>query len=84
MAEPIQFPQVNHELKKPETMTDEQCSSLPICATNDQDGFPLLISRWKLTPEELEEINRTGSVYLGVVSGSHPPVWITPLNPFSE
>ncbi len=35
------------------------------------------ISRWELTPEELEMLNQGGSVELWVDSSSHPPVFIT-------
>lgn len=31
-------------------------------------------SRWKLTPEELEEINRTGEIVLAQVTGGNNPM----------
>lgn len=35
-----------------------------------------LISRWRLSPAELEEIQRTGCVYLEVMGHGMPPVFI--------
>lgn len=35
-----------------------------------------LISKWRLTPEEIEEVRRTGFVYLNIMGQGMPPVWI--------
>lgn len=34
----------------------------------------MIVSAWSLTPEELEEVNRTGLVWLGIVGQGMPPV----------
>jgi len=35
------------------------------------------VSCWRLTPEELEEVNRTGVVWLKIAGHSMPPVYVS-------
>lgn len=84
MATPKDFPESNLEFKKPEDMTDEQCSSLHVCQTIDSDGTPLQFSCWQLSPEEIKEVQRTGVVWLNVCGISHPPVSILGTSPFQH
>ena len=37
-------------------------------------GIPVVVSCWKMTAEELAEINRTGRVWLVVWGVTQPPV----------
>lgn len=70
---PIQFKQSNVELSKPESMTDEQCSSLPICRTDEGT----CISCWKASFWDRVKFLFHGKIWLGVVSGhTQPPVWL--------
>lgn len=72
MAYPIEFPEQTAILRKPDSMTDEQCRSLPIQRINGECR-----SVWKLTPEEMVSVNLTHCVVVGVVSGvTQPPIWI--------
>lgn len=42
-----------------------------------QHDGPCNVSCWQLTPEELEEVNRTGCVFLSVMSGrSFAPAFV--------
>ena len=42
-----------------------------------QHDGPCNVSCWKLTPEEIAEVSRTGCVFLSVMSGrSFPPVFV--------
>jgi Zn-finger protein len=67
---PVQFPEQNIVLSKPESMTDEECSSLPV----HTDG-KVCISCWELTDEEISELQKTKKLWLQVYSGqSQPPV----------
>ena len=43
-----------------------------------------MISCWKLTPEEIEEVARTGVVWLHVWAATHPPLYIGGETPFRE
>jgi hypothetical protein len=64
-------------------MTDDQCGPLAIARAVCPDGTPVLLSCWKLTREELDEINRTGRVWLGIIGRSMPPVLVSGCNPFA-
>lgn len=74
MAFPLAFPQSNRCLKAPEGMSKQECLNLPVCT----DG-KLCVSKWKLTPEELERVKETGVVWLMIWSGAptQPPVYVT-------
>lgn len=70
--EPIKFKEANKCLAKPQTMTDEQCSSLWTYSDGEQS-----ISCWKMSWKERIKALVFGKVWLGVVSGnSQPPVWV--------
>ena len=68
---PTKFKEANLELKRPSSMTDEECGSLWVHSDGDQ-----LISCWKLTFWEKVSIILNGKVWLGVMGSSQPPVWL--------
>jgi hypothetical protein len=76
MAVPASFDESNAVLGKPSDMTHDQCEALSILRVQYEDGTPVVYSCWKLTPAELEEINRTGRVWLGIVGVTMPPAFI--------
>lgn len=49
-----------------------------------EDPEGTIITKWELTPEELNEINETGCLYLKVLTFNYPPqpVLLTTQNPF--
>lgn len=68
-------------------MTDEQCMDLKVWrgeAPHDDAGntYPAIISCWKLSKEDLDEINRTGVVWLSITGLGMPPVSVFGENPF--
>lgn len=70
---PIHFKEAQIELKKPNTMTDEECSSLWIHRTEDGQ----CISLWSTSFLERLKFLFHGKLWLGVVSGkTQPPVWV--------
>ena len=74
------LPEVNTQLLKPDNMTDEECSGLPIFT----DG-QVCISLWKPTIWERLKLLFTGRIWLGVLSGqSQPPVWVGVNHPFEK
>lgn len=79
---PSSFDESNCALGKPVDMTHEQCETLSIFR-GESDGFPVAISCWRPTREELEEINRTGRVWLFVYGEGHPPVAVSGHHPFN-
>lgn len=84
MAFACAFDEDNMVLNPPDGVPLEICNVLPVCATQSTNGLPLLISCWKLTREELDEVNRTGRIWLEVMGSAMPPVWITGSKPFEE
>lgn len=79
---PVTFPESNFVFTKPASMTDEQCSDLPVWLGKDQEDFPVIISCWKLSKEDLEEIQKTGQIYLSIAGQGMPPVSLFTENPF--
>lgn len=76
MAQGIDFPERNDYIGKPDNQSNHQCYALPIARmiTYIPGVIPKAppeatlahISCWQLTPEELEEVKRTGKVYVKV------------------
>ena len=74
----VEFDEQTVILGKPIGMTDEECAPLPVFRDGEQ-----VISCWELNKEDLEEINKTGKIYLSIFSGkTQPPVWLSIENPF--
>ena len=80
---PASFEQSNHVIDKPDSMTREDCDALSVFQGTDQNGLPVMISCWKLTTQELEEINQTGRVWLWVFGGGMQPVSLTTEHPWN-
>jgi len=68
---PLKF-EGSTELKKPDSMTDEECSSLWIYQQNNE-----CISLWTAPLIERLKFLLHGHVWIGVVSGkTQPPIWL--------
>ena len=77
---PIEFKEQNRILSKPDSMTEEECSSLPVFTNGNE-----CISLWQLSEEELQKIQETKCIWLGVVSGiTQPPVFLSVDSPFIQ
>ncbi len=76
------FDEANVVLGKPEDMTVDECDALSVLRTQTTGGVPVVVSCWKLTKEELEEVNRTGRVWLTVLGITMPPVALDGAKPF--
>lgn len=82
---PIEFPEANTVLNKPDEMTDEECMPLPVCVCRDSEDLPLIISCWEPTPEEWDTLRKQGRIYIAIVSEEyHPPLILFPGNPFDQ
>lgn len=79
---PTDFPERNKIFTKPKQMTDEECMELPVWKGKDTKGFPVIISKWRLSKEDLEEINRTGEIWLSITGNGMPPVNLFTEYPF--
>lgn len=69
---PIKFNQANKNLLKPNSMTDDECSSLWVYTDGNQ-----CISCWKMNWKQRINALFSGKVWLCVMSGcTQPPVWV--------
>jgi hypothetical protein len=82
MAVPASFDESNAVLGKPPDMGHDECTCLSVLRTETESGTPVVVSCWKLTHEELEEVCRTGRVWLTVVGETMPPVAVDVTQPF--
>lgn len=81
MGFPCSFEESNGVLGRPAAMSDDECGPLAV-AHCVQDGYPVVVSCFKLTAEELAEVNRTGRIWLGIVGETMPPAWVSGHKPF--
>ena len=79
---PTSFDESNGVLDKPPGMTYDECEVLSVWRGESSDGVPLVVSQWKPTREELDEINRTGRVWLIVLGHTMPPASLDGNSPF--
>lgn len=80
--EATSFDESNLVLGKPNEMTHDQCNSLSVWRGKQADDATVVISCWKLTKEELEEVNKTGRIWLRVCGQTMPPVCLEGISPF--
>ena len=70
---PLHFEEAQIELKKPESMTEEQCGSLWVHRTKDGQ----CISCWTVPFWQRLKFLFHGKIWLGILSGNtQPPVWL--------
>lgn len=79
MAKYTTFPEANGLLRAPRGMEGE-VGDLPVHGHYGPGGSVNATSCWRLTPEEMSEVKRTGVVWLTVIGG-HPPVRIMGTKP---
>ena len=73
---PVRHATTNVDLGKPVNWNeakDGPCGSLPV--TRDAAAGEWT-SYWQPTPAELKALNEGRPVFLRVVGGGHPPVWV--------
>lgn len=87
MALGIPFDEANTVLRAP---TEEDAAAgtvydLHVYRYRDLDGQPNVISKWRLTPDELAELNANGGVvWFGCWGQTHPPMWVSGHSPFAR
>lgn len=58
---------------------------MPACIAIDGDtNMPFVVSRWKLTDDEMRRINQTGEVWVCIMGQIMPPIMPTVFDPFLE
>lgn len=78
------FEESNLYFDKPEDMTYDECEALSVFTGRTADGQPIIISCWKATKEELEEINKTGRIWCFHYGTGLQPHALSGTNPFKE
>ena len=81
---PVSFDESDAFLNPPEGVSLDDCHVLSIKRIKTEQGWPAVVSCWKLTKEEMEEVKRTGRIWLAVTGMSMPPVWLDGFNPFQK
>lgn len=88
MAELTEFPEQNDVLRAAPG-TEDHVNDLPIFRQPTAEGplqageRPCVVSCFKLSEEELAEVNRTGQVYLLALGYTHPPIQVLGVSPFT-
>ncbi len=76
------FDESNCVLDKPQDMTHEQCTSLEVWRGPNQEGITQVISCWKLTKEEVDELLKTGRIWVIIAGKTMPPLFLSTLRPW--
>lgn len=71
----VEFADQNCVFGKPNTMTDEECYSLPAKRTKNGD-FNAVESVWELTDEEMQIITKSKRIRLGILGNGIPPLYM--------
>ena len=79
---PCSFTEANQIYDKPESMSYDECEALNTFIGLSADGVPVIISCWKPTREELNEINKTGRIWCFHYGTILPPHALAGNNPF--
>lgn len=75
LMQPVSFKDQTKVLGKPESMTDEECSALPI-KENMNGNYPSLESVWELSDQDLKVIMESKRIRLGILGKGMPPVYL--------
>lgn len=65
---------------KPASMTEEECSGLPVKETMNGE-YPALESVWELSDEDLAIVNKSKRIRLGILGIGMSPVYLLPEQP---
>lgn len=81
---PVSFEGVNHTFVKPDSMSDDECGDLRVYRGIDQNGYPMILSAWQPSKEDLEALNAGRPVFLNILGQGMPPVSLFTLNEKGE
>ncbi len=76
------FDEENTVLGPPPGMTPDQCETISAYQGVASNGFPVFVTCWKVTQEDMEAIRRTGRVWLTILAVQMPPVMLSGASPF--
>jgi len=72
------------EIKKPASMTDEECMSIWAAHGVDEAGYQYFLEAWKPSYEDIQAINRGEPIYVKIVSNGLPPIAMFTLDENNE
>ena len=81
---PTSFDESNFNHSPPPGISEDEIGSVASFIGQDLDGRPIIITCWKATKEELNEINRTGRVWCFHYGNLLQPHALSGTNPFGE
>lgn len=81
---PSSFHESNTYLGPPPGVSLEDCEALSVWKGEYPDGTPVVISCWRPTVGELEELQKTGRIWLHVWGHTMPPVHLGTDHPFTK
>lgn len=82
--EACSFAQENCIFGPPRGVSSEDCETISAWRGPPDSDEKVVVTCWKVTKEELEEIQRTGRVYLIVQGSRMPPVCLLGHSPFTD
>lgn len=71
---PINFPESNIMFTRPDTMKDDECSSIPAFVGRREDGLPCINTVWMPSKEDREAINAGRPIVLHIIANRMIPV----------
>ncbi len=69
---PVIFKEANMKFVAPEGQPE--VGDLPAFVGNNQEGSPVIISKWELSEEEVQQVIKNKSIYLVVSGHGIPPL----------
>lgn len=79
---PLNFPESNCRLSKPEGWKDEECGDLHCFRDGSNKDRPFFISKWRMSWRERLKLLITGNVWFHAFQYTHPPIFIGVDKPF--
>lgn len=81
---PIDFPETNLFMKAGDNPGTEGMKVSKAFQMIGGSWYPSLVTKFKLSPEELQRISETGELYVCILGTGMPPIMPTVQNPFTE
>jgi len=82
--EPASFPEANQVFDKPDGWSRDECGAIDTFLGKDQFNRPIIVTCWKLTKDEVEELLETGRVWVYHWGTGLQPHSLTAHSPFPQ
>jgi hypothetical protein len=79
---PTAFDEENGVLDGPQGTTSDEVGPLSVWRGRFDNGQPCVISCWRPTKEEMEEIQKTGRIWITILGRTMPPILPLGISPF--